>query len=287
VKLGATHPEASSGSRRTPFNPLEWGFAGSPFPRHTRNALLPNFQISLAGFRPRLFLALASVVTMLPGAVLAKQVKGTTHCTLYYVFEAPGEESAKGSKVTVITTKGEKLRVRVSPPNLRKANLEGTVTSVDPKDGTRYVTNIVRVGVWKDLPEGWEGKGNHSNPLSYYRTVAADQKRHPYGSRIFAPSLVDESIHGWDHPHDGYLWVADTGGAIKGYMRFDVFVGREEVYEWVMELENQKGHWNVPVEVEKLPSPPSDYSPRTDSGLKKILAGLGLLTNTDPHTGSD
>jgi len=30
---------------------------------------------------------------------------------------------------------------------------------------------------------------------------------------------------------DGYLWVADAGGGIKGQLRFDIFVGHEATYK--------------------------------------------------------
>ena len=225
-----------------------------------------------------LFAALAVFVTSSSNAA---PTKGTGTWTLYYVFEADGTESTSGSTITIVTEKGEKLRVRVSPPVLRKANLEGTVTSVDPKDGKRYVTNFIKLGHWEDLPEGWEGKGNRSNPLAAYRSVAADQNHHPFGSRVYLPSLVGFTPPGFTQPHDGYLWVADIGGGIKGSMRFDGFVGKEATYEFVMKLENQQGKWRIDTEVENLPSAPSGYSPKTESGRKKILTGLGLLNDTD------
>jgi 3D (Asp-Asp-Asp) domain-containing protein len=228
-----------------------------------------------------LIVLVAAAALNLPAVGEAAPAKGTATVTLYYVFEADGEEPASGSSVSITTVEGEKLRVRVSPSILKKANLEGTVTSVDPEDGKRYVTSIVKLGMWTDLADGWEGMGNRTNPLTTYRTVAADQKQHAYGSRIYAPILVGEEILGWDEPHDGYLWVADSGGGIKGWMRFDVFVGKQKTYEWVMDLENQKGKWKVPVEVEKLPGAPSGYSPKTDSGVRKILSGLDLLQGGD------
>ena len=143
--------------------------------------------------------------------------------------------------------------------------------------GKRYITNIVKVGLWQDLPDGWEGMGNRLNPLVTYRTVAADQKIHRYGSRIFAPILVGYTPPGFEEPHDGFLWVADTGGGIKGRLRFDLFVGKQEVYEFVVKEEKQKGRWRVPVEIDRLPAAPSGYRPDKAKGLRKILKGLDLL----------
>ena len=164
----------------------------------------------------------------------------------------------------------------MSPRDLRKANLEGTVSGVG-SDGKRYVTNIVKLGLWEDLKDGWEGQGNRSNPLVTYRSVAADQSRHRYGSRLYVPEVVGFTPPGWKEPHDGFLWVADTGGGIKGNMRFDLFVGKESTYKFVMKLESDKGRWRIPAEVESLPSAPSAYSAKTAAGRKKTLEKLGLL----------
>lgn len=76
------------------------------------------------------------------------------------------------------------------------------------------IVSIAKVGEWTDLPEGWQGKGNRMNPLTPYPTVAADQNRHPYGSRIFI-----SDIKNFKTPEgevlDGYFWMADVGGGIS------------------------------------------------------------------------
>jgi 3D (Asp-Asp-Asp) domain-containing protein len=211
----------------------------------------------------------------LPNQSEAAPTKGSSNWTLYYVAEMVGKE-VKGGGVGVLTTEGKKIRVQVSPRDLRKANLEGTVTGLGA-DGKRYVTSIVKVGLWQDLHEGWEGQGNRSNPLLTYRSVAADQSRHRYGSRIFAPVLVGYTPPGWKEPHDGFLWVADSGGGIKGKMRFDLFVGKQSTYKFVMAEEKEKGKWRVPIEIESLPSAPTAYSAKTVAGRRKTLEKLGLL----------
>ena len=230
---------------------------------------------------PRLLIAAAATAPILssPDRSDAAPTKGTATWTLYYVAEMEGKEVKTGG-VGVVTTEGKKIRVQVSPRDMRKANLEGTVTGVGA-DGKRYVTNIVKLGLWTDLKEGWEGMGNRTNPLVTYRTVAADQKRHRYGSRIFAPVLVGYTPPGWKEPHDGFLWVADTGGGIKGTMRFDLFVGKQSTYKFVMAEENEKGKWRVPIEIESLPSAPLLYSAKTVAGRRKVLEKLGLLKDGD------
>jgi 3D (Asp-Asp-Asp) domain-containing protein len=180
-----------------------------------------------------LVLALASNAQSLS----AQPTKGTATWPLYYVAELEGKEVSSGGSATVVTATGEKIRVQLAPGHLRKANLEGTAAGNDAS-GKPIVSNIIKVGLWEDLPDDWEGKGNRSNPLKTYRSVAADQRSHPFGSRIYVPELVGFTPPGFTKPHDGYLWVADVGGGIKGSMRFDGFVGKQDPYEFVMELEN-------------------------------------------------
>jgi len=60
--------------------------------------------------------------------------------------------------------------------------------------------------------------------LDPFRSVAADLRIYNLGDVIYVPAVVgvklpDGSIH------DGYFIVRDTGGAIKGYGRFDFFIG--------------------------------------------------------------
>lgn len=203
--------------------------------------------------------------------------KGKALFTLYYVTEV--KPVAKGGRTGKYkTTAGKWLKYRVSRSDDRRGHMEGTVVSAAP-DGTRITTTIIRVGVWEDLPAGWHGKGNRGNPLLPYRTVAADQRRYPYGSRIFI-----QEVAGYKTPDgkvlDGYFWVADVGSRIKGRMRFDIFVGGEPNYRMLKKLDSTK--WRGSVAIERIPKLPKAWDPRTVRGLVRILHRSGC----DPTNGS-
>jgi hypothetical protein len=69
--------------------------------------------------------------------------------------------------------------------------------------------------------------------------------------------------------------VADTGGGIKGKNRFDVFVGSSQAYLTIMKQPGGAGKWKAPTVVENLPTVSGKFNPKTDSGVKHILEGLG------------
>ena len=204
----------------------------------------------------------------------AEPVKGTGSLTLYYIAEVdPAKAGSGGVAGKVKTTEGKWQTYRLTPKDTKAANIQGTVSVKEP-DGSSTIVSIAKVGQWLDLPKGWKGKGNRMNPLTPYRTVAADQKHHPYGSRVFI-----SDIKGFKTPEgeelDGYFWVADVGGGIKGRNRFDVFVGTQAAYSTIMEQPGGGGKWTAPVEVENLPLVSGEFNPKTDSGVKRILEGLG------------
>ena len=200
------------------------------------------------------------------------QEKGNGSFTLYYIAEVKNPEEVKTGGVELKLKDGTVKRYRLAPADMKKANMQGTVVKVNPDTGKRTTANFIQLGKWVELPGGWEGSGNRMNPITSYRTVAADQSIHPYGSRVLIPGVV-----GYKTPDgqvlDGYFWVGDVGKAIKGKFRFDVFVGDEPIYWEIMHTDG--GKWKAPVEVDRIPSAPKGMSPRTDSGVEKILEGLG------------
>ena len=210
------------------------------------------------------------------GVARAAPVKATGSFSLYYVAEVkPTDSGGRAGKVK--TPEGKWETYRLSPADTKAANMEGTVAVKEP-DGSTTIVSIAKIGKWLDLPKGWHGKGNRMNPLTPFRTVAADQRRHRYGSRIFISDVKDfETPDG--EILDGYFWVADVGGGIKGTNRFDVFVGAKSAYLTIMELPDG-GKWKAPIEVENLPSVSGEFNPRTDSGVKRILEGLGYAPDS-------
>lgn len=67
------------------------------------------------------------------------------------------------------------------------------------------------------------GKGNKSNGLEPFVSVAADQSIYKFGTIIYVPSAKGLALPN-GKVHDGYFRVDDVGGAIKG-QHFDFFLG--------------------------------------------------------------
>jgi 3D (Asp-Asp-Asp) domain-containing protein len=124
-------------------------------------------------------------------------------------------------------------------PLLKKADwcaaaLEGTVrvgTVTYNYAGTKQGTFIdcseyfaPKVGYSRfNVARGPFGDGVSGFVLVPYRTIAADPAFLKPGTVIFIPSAVGQSLPGGGK-HDGYFFVADRGGAIKGN-HLDVFQG--------------------------------------------------------------
>ena len=220
--------------------------------------------------KPLLILGLSSLALLNVGSSRAEPVEATGSFTLYYVAEV--KPAASGTAGKVQTTDGKWETYRLSPKDNKSANIEGTVAIKEP-DGSTTVVSFAKVGEWSDLPKGWKGRGNRMNPLTPYRMVAADQKHHPYGSRIFISDVKDFKTPEGE-VLDGYFWVADVGGGIKGKNRFDIFVGTSSAYLEIMEQPDGGGKWTAPIKVENLPTISGEFNPKTDSGVKRILEGL-------------
>lgn len=218
---------------------------------------------------------LVAAAMWLPDAVLAKPRLGQAKFSLYYVAEVESK-GAGGVPKKVRDENGGWNVYRLSPADARVANMQGTVSILDD-DGDRHLAAIVRIGEWVKVPKGWEGKGSRMNPLVPYRAVAADPRHHPYGSRVFIPPAA-----GYVTPRgktiDGWMWVADVGGGIKGAMRFDIFVGREACY-WDHIAEDH-GSWSSRIQIEHPPKLPAALNPRNPAGVQKILAALGYRIDT-------
>jgi len=70
--------------------------------------------------------------------------------------------------------------------------------------------------------------GNIEVPLTAWRSIAMDHKRIPKGGLAFyqttVPEYVGEQIDNWK-PVQCFALVQDTGGAIRGHGRADIFLG--------------------------------------------------------------
>ena len=218
---------------------------------------------------------LLSLACCLAGFAFGEPISGKAKFSFYCVAEVSPKEGG-GIPGKVLDPDGKWRGFRLSPTDTRNANMEGTVSVVDEK-GVRQVASIVEIGRWAITPDGWEGRGNRENPLVSYRMVAADLGHHPYGSRLHIPATV-----GYVTPDgrtlDGWFWVADKGGGIKGRMRFDVFVGAEAHY--LTHMKTEEGHWTDTIRIEHPPSVPAKYDPRRPAGVEVILTALGYRIDT-------
>lgn len=117
---------------------------------------------------------------------------------------------------------------------LRTINFAGTkpdsqvdcaqVLSINPRQKPWIISTgqsyfAPAIGSWGDGVNGFR--------LVPFRSAAVDKSSIPFGSVIFIPSLRGQRLQlptGQSIVHDGFLFAADTGGAIKGN-HIDIFCG--------------------------------------------------------------
>lgn len=198
---------------------------------------------------------------------------GNGKWTMYYIHEIEVAEKTKGVTHPVLLLTGEKTTISMTTASSKTALVEAAAAMVDKQGKLRVGALIGKV--WHELPEGAFGLGNRKNPLVPWVHVAADQKLYPFGSRVFVPAAV-----GYTTPEgkvlDGYFWVGDTGSAIKGKLRFDLFVGHDPIYDEMM-IRGRQWKWRPECYVEKPPKVPAAISPTTAAGMHELLMRLGCL----------
>lgn len=193
------------------------------------------------------------------------------HWTAYYITPAKMANPGKGRTVTYTNLKGETKKLQVTKECYDQAEVEAAAVGVD-KNGVEHFAYRVAPGVWKELPHGCAGMGNKVNALVPIIHVAADQRKFPFGSMVYAPVGVGMKL-GDSEVSDGYFWVSDVGGAVEGN-HFDLFVGKESVYKDFLGRDKKPTY---PTTIYKLPAPPKGLDPRTDEGLTAILKNEGLI----------
>ena len=168
--------------------------------------------------------------------------------THYYLY--PALPAIPGG-IPFLDSNGTPLTDPVSPMSWCKGAIEGSIRTT--KDGQLRTINfagtksisqvncaqvlsinpnknpwIVSTGKSYFAPaKGNWGDGVNGFRLVPFRSAAVDKGTIPYGSVIFIPSLRGLSLQlptGQSIVHDGYLFAADTGGAIKGN-HIDIFCG--------------------------------------------------------------
>jgi|GEM_PF-1164418 len=199
--------------------------------------------------------------------------------TLYYMEQIDMRTAPKTVKETAKMADGKRVSFYWSGTDSRNAHMEATVEVIDRK-GTRRIGTRMDDGSWVELDQDSYGLGNKMNPLAPWRHVAADQSLYPFGSRLYVPlSDGKDNPKVRKEPLDGFFWVADTGGAIKGNLRFDVYVGSESVFH---EMGHNAPTKRVEARIEPPPSLPTAWKPVNKDNIKKILQGIGLLPAGKP-----
>lgn len=188
-----------------------------------------------------------------PPADLGQLDKLSLWATQYYVFGA--RNSAEAASVAIIGKNDHSFDTKLKQRDWCLAGIEGTVSvSFDaPPDrgfnydgvGSRLQTdcsplfggnpsinvNALAKTLYAEL-EADAPFGLGDTPtlrLMPYRSFAADRSRFPRSSVIFVPGLRGVKIklaNGTEVQHDGYLYSADVGSAIK-QNHIDVFTGTD------------------------------------------------------------
>jgi membrane-bound lytic murein transglycosylase A len=92
-------------------------------------------------------------------------------------------------------------------------------------------------------------KGALGIPLTPLRSIAVDDDRAAYGVPTYLDTTMTEFNSSRQVPLKRLFVSQDTGGALKGPGRADIFFGRGEVEEWQAGHQNQQGktYWLLPV----------------------------------------
>lgn len=205
--------------------------------------------------------------------------------TAYYIKNVRLKKDGAGNRIALTNLDGERVEYWLENGEYKQAEMQA-VAQAEKLDGTYKSIYRIREGEWIQLPPGSMGMGNRMNPLVPFHHVAADQSFWPFGSMIYCEEMdgrktMDGNIH------DGFFWVADVGGLIKGRDRFDIFVGDERIYLDLLDKyadpENEpKEHFQI-YPIPKAPSAELDPF----QGLRpvvEILKGKGYKLTGDERT---
>jgi 3D (Asp-Asp-Asp) domain-containing protein len=154
--------------------------------------------------------------------------------TSYFTYEA----SEQGGNVLLLDMRDRPLGVTVSRRDYCYGAMEGTLV-VNGRTynyaGTRE-THYVDCSPYFQNKLGYTrfreaigpfGDGTDGFVLVPYRTIASDRTCLELGTVLHIPLAVGHSLPGGSQ-HDGYFFVGDVGGAIKGN-HLDVFNGKQDV----------------------------------------------------------
>jgi membrane-bound lytic murein transglycosylase A len=92
-------------------------------------------------------------------------------------------------------------------------------------------------------------KGALGIPLTPGRSLAVDDDRVAYGVPVYVATTRKDMMSGRDAKLQRLMIAQDTGGALKGPHRGDIFFGRGQEEEWMAGQQNARGKafWLLPV----------------------------------------
>ncbi len=119
-----------------------------------------------------------------------------------------------------------------------------------PRDRADLMNENPSYVFFKLAPGDQMAKGAQGIPLTPMRSLAVDNDRAAYGVPTWVDATVTEYPSGRQVPFRQLFVSQDTGGAIRGPHRGDIFFGRGEREEWQAGRQNAQGnvYWLLPVE---------------------------------------
>ncbi len=143
----------------------------------------------------------------------------------------------------VLIKRGELDRHKAS-----KADLEAWMQKAGYRKTKALLNENARYVFFKTeyLTPGEGPKGAQGIPLTPMGSLAIDKKLYPYGLPIWVESQFPQQAHDYTGQKTAHLLITqDTGGAIKGELRGDVFFGNGQAAGEKAGVMNHKARWTV------------------------------------------
>jgi len=117
----------------------------------------------------------------------------------------------------------------------------------NPREARRIMNKNPSYIFFKRSPGDQMAKGALGIPLTPGRSLAVDDERSTYGVPIYI-ATKSHNRAGWETPYRRLMVAQDTGGALVGAHRGDIFFGRGEQEEWQAGQQNALGkvYWLLP-----------------------------------------
>ena len=118
----------------------------------------------------------------------------------------------------------------------------------NPEEAQRIMNTNPSYIFFKLSPGTEMARGALGIPLTPGRSLAVDDERAAYGVPTYIATRTQERGHFWSRPFRRLMVSQDTGGAIIGANRGDIFFGRGEDEEWQAGHQNSHGKvfWLLP-----------------------------------------